>query len=47
MKEVFDYNKIKLEDMMQYIEEKYPDDKSWFKKSAFVTKEGNFQTCLG
>ena len=39
MKEVFDYNKITLGDMVQYIEEKHPEDKNWFKKSAFVTKE--------
>ena len=39
MKEVFEYNTITLEDMVDYISTEAPEDKSWFKKSAFVTRE--------
>lgn len=30
-----DYKRMKLEDMMKYIEENVPQDKSWFKAIAF------------
>ena len=30
------YKKIKLEDMIAYIEKKAPKDKAWFKSVAFV-----------
>lgn len=32
--------KIKLEDMMSYIEAKAPTDKAWFKTVAFQNKDG-------
>ena len=32
--------KIKLEDMMSYIETKAPNDKAWFKTVAYQNKEG-------
>lgn len=32
--------KITLEFMMKYIEEKVPNDKEWFKKIAYQTKDG-------
>lgn len=35
-----DFKKITLEEMMDFIEENYPEDKAWFKKVAFQNKNG-------
>ena len=36
-----DIKKIKLDEMMDFIEEKDPDSKEWFKTVAFQDKNGN------
>lgn len=35
---VWVFNKITLDDMMEYIETKAPKDKDWFKEIAFVER---------
>lgn len=35
------WKKITLDDMMKYIEEKAPTDKTWFKEIAFTDVNGN------
>lgn len=42
------YNTITLKDMMEYIKENHPEDKSWFKSVSYSMKsikdkEGNIQ----
>ena len=39
--EATDSKKITLDEMMDYIEKNYPNDKSWFKEVAFQDKDGN------
>ena len=39
--EAEEYKKITLDEMMDYIEANYPEDKAWFKKVAFQDKDGN------
>lgn len=34
------FNKISFDDMADFIESNYPEDKAWFKKVAFENKEG-------
>lgn len=36
-----DFKKIKLENMVKYINEKHPEDKQWFKNIAYSKKEDN------
>lgn len=38
----FEFKKITLQDMKEYIEENAPQDKAWFKKEAFDDK-GKYQ----
>ena len=42
--EVESYKKITLDNMCDYIEKNYPNDKKWFKKIAFQDKKGNTTT---
>lgn len=35
------YKKITLDDMCDFIEEHYPEDKKWFKEVAYQDKDGN------
>ena len=39
--EATDYKKITLDEMMDFIEANYPNDKAWFKGVAFQDKDGN------
>lgn len=41
-KEVWDYKKITLDDMKNYIEKHAPKDKAWFKSIA-LNEEGKYQ----
>lgn len=34
------FKKITLDEMCDFIEKNYPDDKAWFKKVAYEDKEG-------
>ena len=36
-----DYNHLKRQEMMDFIAEKHPDKKEWFKQIAFEDKNGN------
>ena len=38
-KKDFDYKTMTLEQMAEYIEEKEPQDKGWFKSIAYIDKE--------
>lgn len=35
------FKKISLDEMLDYIENYFPEDKAWFKKVAFEDKDGN------
>ena len=39
--EATDYKKITLDEMMDFIEKNYPNDKAWFKEVSFQDKDGN------
>lgn len=38
-KKDFDYRTVTLDQMAEYIEQKAPQDKEWFKNVAFIDKE--------
>lgn len=35
------FKKISLDEMCDFIEKNYPEDKAWFKKVAYEDKDGN------
>lgn len=35
------FKKIKLEEMIEFIDKNYPEDKEWFKTIAYQDKKGN------
>lgn len=39
--EATDYKKITLDEMLDFIEANYSNDKAWFKAVAFQDKDGN------
>ena len=39
--EATDYKKITLDEMLDFIEANYPNDKAWFKAVAFQDQDGN------